>query len=378
MVALVRCDSYDEEAVFAAVQRGLQLLGGMEQFIKPGEAILLKPNVLVGDAPNKQIGPHPMVFKAVARLARDVTARLSYGDSSAVGRAVGNMRRAGLMEVAEALKIPLADFDNGRDVVFKESPFTKHFMLANGVLDADGLISVCKLKTHQLTRITGAVKNQFGCVPGQLKANFHIQLPNALDFARMLVVLNLYIRPRLYVMDGITAMQGNGPRNGSPFAMNAILLSADPVALDATASRMIALNPEFVPTAGPGKEWGLGTYLSEEIELLGDPLESFVNKAFDVVRSPVRPVTNSTFVPFFRNLVAPRPVIDPLACGLCGTCVKSCPATPKAVDWHSGDKTVAPTYKYERCVRCFCCQEVCPDQAISVKTPWLGKLFQPR
>jgi uncharacterized protein (DUF362 family)/Pyruvate/2-oxoacid:ferredoxin oxidoreductase delta subunit len=374
-VALVRCSSYDEQTVAAAVQKGMELLGGMDQFIHPGEKILLKPNVLMGDSPEKLVSPHPVVFKAVAQLALTVTNNLSYGDSSGAGKPIAQMRKPGFAEVAQSLNIPLADFENGREIHFKESPFTKHFTLANGVLDADRLISIAKFKTHQLTRITGAIKNQFGCVPGLLKAEFHIKLPNPLDFAKMLVCLNLYIRPRLFIMDGITAMEGNGPRGGKPRQMNVLLFSADPVALDATMCRMIHLNPEYVPTMQPGRDWGLGTYLAEEIELVGDSLESFINPSFDVVRAPVRPVTSSNVVPFFRNLVSPRPVIDLSLCNRCGTCVKHCPAQPKAVDWHTGDKSKSPSYKYERCIRCFCCQELCPELAISVKTPLIGRLL---
>jgi uncharacterized protein (DUF362 family)/Pyruvate/2-oxoacid:ferredoxin oxidoreductase delta subunit len=375
-VVLVRCDSYEEEKVFAAVERGINLLGGMAAFIQAGEKIVLKPNVLVGEAPEKAVGPHPLVFKAAARMALAVTPQLSYGDSPGFGKAAGQMRKNGLAQAVKDLNIPLADFENGREVQFTDSPFTKHFVLANGVLDADGLISIGKFKTHQLMRITGAVKNQFGCIPGMLKAEFHIKLPNALDFAKMLVVLNLYIRPRLYIVDGITAMEGNGPRGGNPVAMNVLLFSLDPVALDAVMCRLIDINPEFVPTMKPGREWGLGTYLTEEIELLGDPLESFINKDFNVVREPVKPVTNSGTVPFIRNLISPRPVIEAARCTHCGTCVSVCPATPKAVDWHDGDKKTVPTYKYERCIRCFCCQELCPERAITVVKPLLGRLLR--
>ncbi len=374
-VALVRCSSYDEQAVAAAIQKGIDLLGGMEQFIHPGEKILLKPNVLVGDVPDKLVSPHPTVFKAVARLAQAVTPNLSYGDSSGVGRPAAHMRKPGFAEIAGALNIPLADFDNGREVQFKDSPFIKHFTLANGVLDADGVISIAKFKTHQLTRVTGAIKNQFGCVPGLLKPEFHIKLPNPLDFAKMLVCLTLYIRPRLYIMDGIIAMEGNGPRGGTARPMNVLLFSADPVALDATMCRMINLDPRHVPTMQPGKDWGLGTYLAEEIELVGDPLESFMNPTFNVVRAPVRAANNARMSPLITNLVSSRPVIDPARCNRCGTCVKHCPAEPKAFNWHNGDKSKSPTYNYERCIRCYCCQELCPELAISVKTPLLGRLL---
>ena len=138
----------------------------------------------------------------------------------------------------------------------------------------------------------------------------------------MLVCLNLYIRPQLYIVDGIMAMEGNGPHNGDLDKLNVLLFSTDPIALDATMCRIIDLNPEFVLTLKSGQEWGLGTCLSEE-----------------------------------------------------GVCVKMCPVTPKAVDWHDGDKSRPPTHKYERCIRCFCCQELCPERAIRAQTPLLGRLL---
>jgi uncharacterized protein (DUF362 family)/NAD-dependent dihydropyrimidine dehydrogenase PreA subunit len=375
-VALVRCNDYDEVNVEHAVQRGVELLGGMAQFIHPDEKILLKPNILVGDDPEKLVGPHPLVFKAVARLAQQVTPLISYGDSPGFGKPIAQARKAGLLSVAEELHIPLADFENGRAVEFKESPFLKYFTLANGVLDADGLISIAKFKTHGLTRITGAVKNQFGCVPGLLKGQFHLKLPNPLDFARMLVVLNLYIRPRLYVMDGIIAMEGNGPRGGNPRPMHVLLFSADPIALDATTCRLIDLNPAFVPTNLPGQEWGLGTFQESQIELLGDPLDSFICKEFNVVREPVKQVKAANKNAVIRNLISPKPVIDPAKCDQCGTCVRVCPVQPKAVDWIDGDKTRPPAHDYDICIRCFCCQELCPELAISIKTPFLARLAQ--
>ena len=193
-MALVRCEIYDEAAVHAAVKRGLDLLGGLQRFFKLGDKILLKPNILIGEAPDKLVSPHPLVFKAVGRLAQDISPDVSYGDSPSFGKPRGQARRAQLSQCAEELGIRLADFENGREVHFADSPFIKRFTLANGVLEADGIISLGKFKTHQLTRLTGAIKNQFGCIPGLLKAEYHVKLPDPFDFSKMLVCLNLAIR----------------------------------------------------------------------------------------------------------------------------------------------------------------------------------------
>ena len=123
----------------------------------------------------------------------------------------------------------------------------KRFIFANTVLDADGIISLPKLKTHGLTRLTGAVKNQFGCVPGLAKGQFHAKMADPYDFSTMLVDINTFLKPRLYVMDAIMAMEGNGPRNGKPRQMNALMFSKDPIALDAVACKMVVLIPNTCP-----------------------------------------------------------------------------------------------------------------------------------
>ncbi len=374
-VALIRCAAYDTN-VEQAVKKGLALIGGLDHFISATDRVLIKPNVVAGEEPARAISPHPVVFKAVAELTLGISRQVAYGDSPGVGRVHSSLKRCGLAGVAEELGLSLADFEKGREVVFHDSPFTKKFTIANGVLESDALISLCKLKAHKLTRLTGAVKNQFGCIPGLQKVEYHLKMPNSYDFAKMLVALNLLLKPRLYIMDAVMAMQGNGPRNGDPTPMNCLLFSSDPVALDAVAARLVNLDPNILPTSAPGKDWGLGVYEDVEIKVVGDPLESFVNKDFDVERKPIRPVTNSRGVSTLKNWISPRPEIENEACITCGICVQHCPVIPKAVNWLDGNKKQPPVYHYSRCIRCFCCQELCPENAIHVETPWLGRLLK--
>jgi uncharacterized protein (DUF362 family) len=374
-IALVACDSYDEEKVYTAMKRGLDLLGGIGNIIQPGEKIMLKPNVLIGSAPEKSVCTHPAVLKAAGRLIKEAGAEAACGDSPAFGSTAMNMRMSGLKQAADEIGMEVADFSKGTSVAHPEGLLMKRFTIAEAVMEADGLVSLPKLKAHGLCRMTGAVKNQFGCVPGLLKTQQHARLADPHDFSAMLVDINKAIKPRLYIMDAVVGMEGNGPRNGTPRKLGLIIISTDPVAVDAAACRIINLNPEYVPTMEPGEKAGLGTYHFENIELLGDNIENFICKDFDVVRKPKEHAVSGKFRTFMKNRINPRPVIDKKACITCGICVEHCPVSPKAVDWVNGDKSQPPKHNYDRCIRCFCCQEMCAASAITIKETLLGRIF---
>ena len=374
-VALVPCASYDDAEVLSALKAGLELLGGIACFVKPGEKIVLKPNVLIAASPEKCVCTHPAVLRAAGKILLEAGAIVTCGDSPAFGGTNLNMTIAGLKRAADEIGIGLADFSHGRVVMHKTALLNRRFVIANGVLDADGLISLPKLKTHGLTRMTGAVKNQFGCVPGMLKNQHHARTPDPYNFAAMLVDLNTLIKPRLFIMDAVTAMEGNGPRSGNPRKLGVLLLSTDPVAVDAVACKLIDLDPALVPTSLPGEKSGLGTYHYENIEILGAKVEDFICRDFDVVRKPPVSAAGGRLSRFIKNRTSPRPAIAKALCNSCGTCVKHCPVNPKAVDWVGGDESRPPAYNYDRCIRCFCCQETCPQGAIFVETPWLGEVF---
>jgi uncharacterized protein (DUF362 family)/NAD-dependent dihydropyrimidine dehydrogenase PreA subunit len=375
-VALVRCEDYSLDSVKVAINAGLSLLGGVEKFASKNETILLKPNILSGESPEKLISPHPEVFRAIGRAFSQTGSSLTYGDSPGFGNPKPNAQRAGFVKIAEEENIEWADFTNAQIMQFPDGRVMKKFSIAQGVADADGMISISKLKTHALTRITGAIKNQFGCIPGARKAEFHSVLPTAELFSKMLVDLNRLLKPRLFIMDGIVAMEGNGPRNGTAKQMNVLLFSTDPIALDSTVCRLVNLDPKLVESLVFGEQFGLGTY--SEIDYIGDPIDEFIQPDFAVNRSPQRTAPGSSYLAtsFLKRYSAPRPTIKPEICTKCGRCVEVCPAIPKALSWSGGKKTKPPVYDYSKCIRCYCCQEMCPFNAIYVKVPPLGRLIR--
>ncbi|MBN2324376.1 MAG: DUF362 domain-containing protein [Spirochaetes bacterium] len=373
-VAVVSCTTYGKKEVEAAVKRGFELIGGVAAFAAQGERIVLKPNVLWGDSPEKCINTHPEVFGAVGRALQGTGAVLSYGDSPGFGKPESHMRRAGIKAVADELGIGLADFENGREVEFSGSPSVKKFTVAVGALECNGIVSIPKLKTHGLMRLTGAIKNSFGCIPGMLTHAFHVRIPNPYDFAKMLVGLNLLLKPRLYIMDGIVGMEGNGPRGGNPVDMGFLLLSRDPVALDTVMCMSVGLDPKILPTNVFGMEYGLGTCDPSKIEMLGDPIERFVKPDFDMVRTPIVSGPRYRVSSVLKRLLYPRPVIIEGRCVRCGTCVEVCPTDPKALSYKTKGRETPPVYQYKRCIRCFCCQEICPESAIVIKRPLLARM----
>jgi len=375
-VVLVHCEGYDRAKVKEAVARGLGLLGGAGRFAGPGKKVLLKPNLLIGDPPEKCVTTHPAVFRAVAEAFIDAGAEVSYGDSPSFGGMSAAARRSGIAAIAAELGVAEADFHTPVDIFFEQGLQNRRFVIARAVKDADVIVSIPKLKTHGFQKFTGCVKNQFGCVPGLRKGEYHVKLADANDFARMLVDLNRLVAPSLYVMDGICAMEGNGPRGGRPRPLNLLMFSTDPIACDATACRIVGLDPLLVPTIRFGAIAGAGTYLESEIDLLGDDIACFMKEDFAADRRPIRPYRSRGLMRFVSNRLVPKPYLKREACVRCGKCVEMCPTSPKSIDWQDGDKTKPPSHRYRTCIRCYCCQEVCPESAIELRYPLLRKVFR--
>ncbi|QMS84776.1 DUF362 domain-containing protein [Candidatus Xianfuyuplasma coldseepsis] len=371
-VVVLRCESYDVDVIYDKLQYALEQLGGMESIIPKGQRILVNPNTLVGIDPSAAATTHPAVVEAVFRILQEQGYTQSYGDSPGFGDPGRVMKKCKIAPAADKYNVPLADFTNGQTIHNPEGIISKQFEIANAVFDNDAIINVCKMKSHAFQRITGAVKNPFGCVVGFHKGLMHSRFTNPYNFAEMIVDLANYLPLKLHIMDGIVAMEGNGPRNGNPTPMNTLLISTDPVALDAVFCKLINLKPEIIPTITYGQKYGLGSY--QNIELIGDDITTLINPHFDIDRDTVKHTERNNFK-VLRQFVIRRPVINEDICVKCGVCVEVCPLEDKAVDFSDGDKSNPPVYDYSKCIRCYCCQEMCPYHAIDTETPLIGKIL---
>lgn len=404
-VALVKCDSYEQEKVDAAVRKAVELLGGLEDIFGSADAkarfasgvqattkesrLVLKPNLLAKTPPEKACTTHPAVFAAVGRLLQEEGYdNLKYGDSpgNPVIKPEKIAEECGLKKEADRLGIPFGDFEEGVQFDISGGRVAENFVLCKEIAEADGVINICKMKTHQLERITGAVKNIFGCVFGINKASSHAKFPTAEEFAKMMGDLNNLVVPKLHVMDGITAMEGNGPHNGTPTSMNVILASDDPVALDSVYCHLIDLDPELVPTNVAAAEQGVGTYedvavITEAGEIsLKEAADLYGNKDFNVQRGREYKGQFRT-VKLLAPLLNNKPIIRKEKCIGCGICVDTCPVDGKAIHIrkHSSEEAAVRKdrgtafYDYDKCIKCYCCQEMCPEDAITVKKGILAR-----
>ncbi len=373
-VVLLPCREYDEEKIYTLLKQGLDFLGGLENLIPKDAKILLKPNLLKKAEVEKAVITHPVVVGAFARILRENGyEHIVLADSCGHGTTQAVIRGTGMDMYLEKYHIPAIDYSEGVKTVYPQGIQAKEFILPKELLEQDCVISLSKMKTHALERITGAVKNSYGFIYGFHKAKGHTQYPSADSFARMLIDLNKCVAPKLYVIDGILAMEGNGPGSGDPVPMNVLLMSTDPVALDSVFSRLVYLKPEMVPTNYHGEKMGLGTWKEEEIALLtpdgkismAEAVKKYGNPDFHVDRTEVRKNIWTRMAGALK-VFQKKPYIDADKCVRCGICVQSCPVPGKAVDSRKG-KGKLPVYDYRKCIRCFCCQEMCPKKAIKVK-----------
>lgn len=372
IVALVRCEDYNQDTVTKAAERAVELAELQGSFT--GKSVLLKPNLLSARRPEEAVTTHPSVVRALAQIALACGGTVSIGDSPpfAGENKVGLARlleATGIARVASELGIETIRLeDDLSQIEFPSGRYYKSFDVAEAVLRADCLVNIPKLKTHGLTVISGAVKNLFGCVPGLRKGLFHARAAeDSATFSQMLVDLALAIGCRTHLMDAVTAMEGNGPNSGRPRHVGVLIASSDPVALDAVSAAVVGINPMSVDTIRLGQQCGLGVGRLDSIEIRGESVEDVAVGGFKLSSGSGQWTSIPGFIrqPLRKQLVA-HPVARKNECTGCGDCIKVCPV--KAI---AAGRPVS--VDYSRCIRCYCCHEVCDTGAMTLRRGLLGR-----
>ena len=364
-VALVRCTDYGPARVAEATRRALDLIGGVSQFVQPGQRVLVKPNLLSAKRPDKAVTTHPEVVRAAVTLMREAGAEVWVGDSPG-GVEWHVTQRAfeetGIGPAATEAGAELLDFDTceRQFIDLPDGAVLKRFALARPVLDADVVLSLPKLKTHNYTLYTGAVKNMLGCVPGGGKIRVHQLATSTRDLAAALLDIYGVVRPRLALIDAVVGMEGDGPAHGDPRHLGFLIASADSVAADAVACRLIGHRPRAIHILGQAEARGLGVGTLERTEVVGERLDECVAPDFVRCSNALLELVPAWLARLVGRTVRIDPEIVQETCQRCGLCQRSCPA--QAIDG-DGPFAVDPA----RCIRCFCCHELCPHGAVALR-----------
>jgi uncharacterized protein (DUF362 family)/Pyruvate/2-oxoacid:ferredoxin oxidoreductase delta subunit len=365
-VSIVKCQNYDENKVLSGLRRSIDMIGGIQTFVKKGHHVLLKPNLLYGKSPEKAVTTHPAIVKGVIEIVREAGGVPFIGDSPSIGSLMKAAEKAGIKAVADEMKCPLVEFNrpvlppNGKGKIFKQ------LEIDQTVLEADVIINLPKWKTHVQMLLTLGVKNLFGCIPGPRKALWHLKAgEDRKTFAQILVDLYQVIQPSLTLLDGIVGMEGNGPNSGRPIPLGLILASGDSLSLDQIVCDLLGISRKSLLTNRVAFEQGLG---KDKIDVVGERVEDVKISNFQFPTLSQMDWNLPGFLTrALKNAFTSRPFIEEERCKACDRCEEICP--PKALARKGKDLI----FDYEQCIRCFCCVEVCPEGAISIKPGWALK-----
>ncbi len=366
-ISIVRCKSYEPALVFAAAKKAIDLIGGIASFVKPQSKVLVKPNLLMAKEPEFGIDTHPEVVRAVVRILKGINCKIFLGDGPSVwGNQIENVdevyEKSGMKKVSQEEGIELVEFDKRR--------WRGKFPLTTWLDECDYLVSVPKFKTHDFTILTGAIKNLFGLVPGTYKTELHKNYSAPEDFAKILVDIYAETKPALTIVDGIVAMEGDGPATGGKARNTGLLFAGfDCVALDSILALMMGLLPQDILTTKEAAERGLGISDTNAIQVLGERLEEVIEVPFKLPGTSLKRKIPRPIIEIAKKLIRFYPKVDHHNCILCGACVDACPNKVISI------KLKRVVIDYAKCISCFCCQEACPASAIKVKKSLLAKII---
>jgi uncharacterized protein (DUF362 family)/Pyruvate/2-oxoacid:ferredoxin oxidoreductase delta subunit len=372
-VTIRKCSDYTQSTVVSVMRNIFDDVGDAAKFIKSGDKVLLKPNLLMSAPPKAAIVTHPAVVEAVATIVLDAGGRPFIGDSPPLGNLNRVLTKSGYEPFMTKLGVKPVPFVEKRRVECADNRLFRRIDLAREVFEFDTVINLPKLKTHGQMVLTMAVKNLFGTVIGTDKASWHFRAGRDFDtFATILVQIYEKVQPALSIMDGILGMEGNGPNSGTPRHIGIIGASSDAVALDSVLCGLLGFKVEQIRTCAIARKLGIGASEPDQIAQIGDRLDGFPVMGFKPPKSITVAWNMSPRNPlrkFMENHLIMRPDIDTDMCRNCGVCMDHCP--PRAIREIDGLMAI----DRKKCISCFCCHELCTNNAIRIIQPRLGRFM---
>lgn len=330
--------------------------------------VLIKPNLVTDKNAAFSVTTNPVFVYSVAQYLREngienITVADCPGGALLVFSKMSEVfERCGFAPVSEIAKLN-CDFES-RDVECDNEFVNKKFNIINAIADADYIINVPKLKTHNQTCITAGVKNLFGSIPGMQKPEFHARYPKSEDFANMLVELAATVKPDFTIVDAIEIMEGNGPTNGKKRHLGLTFSGKDVFGLDKFIAEFLNIptNKISTVTAAEKKGWNPDEYsvIGDKDFQLDSPilLPEFIRA--DTLGRKINSRIRTLTVKISDALLMSYPIMNE-KCTQCCKCVLTCPQ--KALT--NKDKKI--TLDINKCIGCLCCDEVCPNAAVTIK-----------
>jgi uncharacterized protein (DUF362 family)/Pyruvate/2-oxoacid:ferredoxin oxidoreductase delta subunit len=356
----IRNARYDTDGIRPIIQEMFDSMG--PDWIMPGMRVVIKPNMLMAAAPEQAIVTHPLIVRSVAAYMLGKGAEVQVSDSPPIGSFHKLIRQSGYDDALKDLDVALKPFEQCVKVDIG-APFGA-IEVAREAVEADRVINLAKLKSHAMMYLSLGVKNMFGTIVGLRKPEWHMR--SGVDramFAQLLVQIYETVAPAFTLVDGITAMQGQGPgRSGIPRELGLLIGGAQGHAVDKTVCTLLGLHPDELLTYRTARELnrfdGI-VHVDGNMHIVDDYLFPQLNSL------SLGPEALNRFM---RRYVIQKPVVDNGKCKLCGECWKVCPADVISHD------TKGISFEYGNCIRCYCCLEICSEGAIEAKEPLLGKL----
>ncbi|MCR5613366.1 DUF362 domain-containing protein [Treponema sp.] len=365
-VALQKCSEYDFDKVYQSIKKMMELVPPPD--VK-GKTVLLKPNILYPKAPELAVCTHPVVVGAAVKAFVELGAkRVIAGESPAIANSTNAAKATGMYDQVVKNGGEWADFKDSVIVQCPQGKIVKSLNFAKQFLDADIVVSLSKLKSHQLMSYTGAMKNLFGFVIGLEKAESHYRFSKKSDFGAFLTDLNIAANPQYAIMDAIVGMEGpGGPGSGDPINLGFLAASDNILALDWKCSSLVGYNPHNIVNLEDSLKRGIWLNDESEVKTVGESEEECRCTTFKIVKEPSE--TLQKMMPAWLNFLATgvftkTPHFNANKCKKCRRCEQICPAH---IITMTGKNETAQLTEKKKCLHCFCCHEICPADAIKLR-----------